>query len=124
MLKRSFFLLFSRPNGLLDHHREMIKSLIKSYFSYVRSLYKFRRLQVPYGTKKGTFYALSRGVGLASYQNILDRFLIACIKMYCPLHSSYKFCRLQVSNGTKSGTFGAMPQEEKLGLVGHQNFLE
>ena len=74
--------------------------------------------------KKALIYAVSQGVELAGYQNILDRFLIAHIKKYFSyLRSSYKFHHMQVLNGTKNGTFGAMSQVEKLGLVGYQNFL-
>jgi hypothetical protein len=91
----------------------MLKSSFKSYFSYLRGLYKFHRLQVPYGTKKGTFYAVSHGVGLGGYQNILDSsykitdsldssyIFDSSFKKYCSyLRSSYKFYHLQVSNGT------------------------
>jgi hypothetical protein len=40
----------------------MLKSSFKNYFTYVSGLHKFRRLQVPDGTKNGTFYAISQGM--------------------------------------------------------------
>ena len=43
----------------------------KANFSYLRAFYN--------GTY-GTFCAISKGVGLAGYQNILDRLFIAHIK--------------------------------------------
>ncbi|KAK2716698.1 hypothetical protein QYM36_006996 [Artemia franciscana] len=38
----------------------MLKNSFKSYFSHIRGLYRIRHLQVPKGTKKGTFYTISQ----------------------------------------------------------------
>ena len=70
--KSLFCIGSSWPSGLPEHHREMINGSFKSCFSYLRALYKFCHLQVPYGTKIAFFVPFLKGGGLAGYQDIVD----------------------------------------------------
>ena len=89
-------LFFSKTSRLPEHHKEMFNSSFKNYFSNLHAFHKFHHLQVPYGTKNANFCAISHGVGISNYQNIVDRCLRANIKdishIYVfPVYSSFGY---------------------------------
>ena len=90
-----FFPFFSRPSGLPEHQRVMLNSSHNSYLSYLCAFYKFGHLQVPDDTKMA-LYAISQEMGLAGYQNIVERYLIAHIAHVYGLHINSTIYKYQM----------------------------